>query len=240
MPIGELETHPYLHDGVIMNATRMILGSFPVYECTDPDNEVKQNNRHVEGTVRFFYGSVDSHFWRLYSNYIDHSITLPLKLDAILQSLKGRQIAIADTIQCCQRHNFSSEDSKLVNKTWNREGIIGLIQNGVTKILCTSKGVLHNLEKRIICPVDDPLGKIDLQQSITFQNSYINEINGVIRTIRNPIARVFIIGNWTIKAISIPSPGSPQRQLKQFGKGDQDWQIYATKYFSTAFKWFIE
>ena len=57
MPIGEIETHPYLLQGQINGATKLILGSFPVYECTDQDNYLKQQNRLNEGTVRFFYGS---------------------------------------------------------------------------------------------------------------------------------------------------------------------------------------
>jgi hypothetical protein len=57
MPIGERETHPYLHQGQIIGATKLILGSFPVYECTDNDNDLKQQNRQNEETVRFFYGS---------------------------------------------------------------------------------------------------------------------------------------------------------------------------------------
>ena len=114
MPIGEIETHPYLTQGQIAYASRLILGSFPVYESTDPDNQIKKQNRNVEGTVRFFYGSIDSRFWSLYSTYIDNDIQLPPNTNAIIQSLTKRQIAIADNIISCQRHNFSSEDTKLV------------------------------------------------------------------------------------------------------------------------------
>jgi hypothetical protein len=68
MPIGEVETHPYLLQGAISNVNKLILGSFPVYECTDPDNDRKVYKRQEEGTVRFFYGSIDSDFWRLYKS----------------------------------------------------------------------------------------------------------------------------------------------------------------------------
>lgn len=54
MHIGEIETHPYLQQGQINGATKMILGSFSVYECTDQDNQLKQQNRQNEGTIRFF------------------------------------------------------------------------------------------------------------------------------------------------------------------------------------------
>ena len=45
MPIGEIETHPYLQQGHINGATKLILGSFPVYECTDQDSQLKRQNR---------------------------------------------------------------------------------------------------------------------------------------------------------------------------------------------------
>ena len=54
MPIGEIEVHPYLQQGQVNGATKLILGSFPVYECTDDDNALKQQNRNNEGTIRFF------------------------------------------------------------------------------------------------------------------------------------------------------------------------------------------
>lgn len=33
------------------------------------------------------------------------------------------------------------------------------------------------------------------------------------------------------------SPGSPQRQIQQFGFYGDDWRIYADTYFDKAFKW---
>ena len=107
MPIGEIETHPYLQLGLINGATKLILGSFPVYECTNPDNELKQQNRQNDGSVRFFYGSIDSGFWRLYIDHVDNLLHLPPVPNLILQSLAQHQIAIADTIISCQRHYYS-------------------------------------------------------------------------------------------------------------------------------------
>jgi hypothetical protein len=239
MPIGEIETHPYLQEGLINGATKLILGSFPVYECTNPDNELKLQNRQNEGTARFFYGIVDSTFWSLYAAHIDNNIQVPPNPNAILLSLTQRQIAIADNIFSCQRHEFSSEDTKLVQKTWNRLEIINLLQNGVTKILCTSKGVLSDLQSKIICPAHSQFGIINVQQSTALQTNLINQLGGNIAHITYPIARTFIIGNRTVNAIAIPSPGSPQRQLKQFGFAGNNWQQYANNYFSTVFNWLV-
>ena len=45
MPKGEIEIHPYLDKGQIKGSEKVILGSFPGYECTDSDNERKQSTR---------------------------------------------------------------------------------------------------------------------------------------------------------------------------------------------------
>jgi hypothetical protein len=239
MPIGEIETHPYLAQGQIANAGKLILGSFPVYECTDPDNHLKEQNRNNEGTVRFFYGSIDSSFWSLYSTYVDNNVQLPPDPNAIVQSLTLRQIAIADNIISCQRHLYSSEDTKLVQKTWNRAGIRMLINNGVSKILCTSKGVLCDFEVKIMCPAYDVFGVVNVQQSIALQTNLINQIGGQLAVITKPIARTFTVGNEVVNAIAIPSPGSAQRQLREFGFVGNNWRQYANNYFSTVFDWLV-
>jgi hypothetical protein len=174
MPIGEIETPPYLQLGQINGATKLILDSFPVYECTNPDNQLKQQRRQNEGTVRFFYGSIDSRFWELYRDHIDNLINLPPEPNLIMQSIAQRNIAIADTIISCQRHQYSSEDTKLIRRTPNREGVQALIQNGVTKILCASKGVLDTLEKKIICRRNNPFGQIDIELSNSIIKLLIN------------------------------------------------------------------
>lgn len=254
MPIGEIEIHPYLEQGQINGATKMILGSFPVYECTNPDNQLKQQNRLNEGTVRFFYGSNRNSLWLKYSQYIDNTIIQPWESVLILDSLREKQIAVSDTIKSCERYNykidkvtrerilnpFSSEDSALKNKTWNREIITTLILNGVTKIICTSKGVLNDLEKQIICKGNNPLGRKDNQLSSHFQTQFIQRVGGNHNQITKEVAKTFIVGNRQVFALAIPSPGSPQRQTHEFGCDNQDRLIYANNYFENAFNWLTE
>lgn len=238
MPKGEIETHPYLQQGQINGATKLILGSFPVYECTNQDNFLKQQKRLKEGTVRFFYGSVDSGLWGLYLNNIDDLIVLPPNPNLLLQSLTQRQIAISDTISSCERHDYSSEDRKLIRRIYNRQCIQTLIQNGAAKILCTSKGVLKDLERQIISYGNNPIGQIDNVLSENFQANFIAGLGGNNSQITNSISKVFFVTNFQVTALAIPSPGSPQRQLAQFGFNGSDWRKYADQYFITAFNWF--
>lgn len=240
MPIGEIETHPYFQQGQVNGATKLILGSFPVYECTNQDNPLKQQNRQNEGTIRFFYGSVDSELWGLYRDNIDNTILLPPNPDIIIPSLTQRQIAVSDTVQSCERHNYSSEDSKLIHRIYNRNGIQTLIQNGVRKIICTSKGVLKDLERQIILHGNLPFGQVDNLSSYIFQDNFIAMLDGNNNQIINPIAKIFLIDNFQVTALAIPSPGSPQRQLAQFGFNGLDWRNYADNYFSNAFNWLNE
>lgn len=254
MPREEIETHPYLQLGQILNATKLILGSFPVYECTNDDNPLKLQHRHREGTIRFFYGSNRNSLWSKYSMYIDETITQPLNIDNIIISLTRRGIAVSDTVISCERYAYkknkqtgekilypySSGDNALHKRKWNKDIIKNLINKGTTKILCTSKGVLSDLEKKIICPAYNRLGNIHQQQSQTFQTNLINNLNGNLQLITNPIAKVFVVGNQTIQAIAIPSPGSPQRQIKEFGYQGRDWEQYVNSYFVLAFNWLKE
>lgn len=254
MPKGEIETHPYLQIGQIKGATKLILGSFPVYECTDHDNELKQQSRLNEGTVRFFYGSNRNKLWKMYSKYIDNTIIQPWNSKLILDSLNDNQIAISDTIKCCERYiykidknskerilyPFSSEDSALKNITWNKEIIQHLIYSGVTKVLCTSKKTLNDLEKQIICSKNSPLGRKDNQLSSNFQAQFIHKIGGNKNQITKEIAKIFIVGNRLIFCLAIPSPGSPQRQINEFGFINNSRLEYAEKYYGAAFNWFTD
>jgi len=43
------EFHPFLKEGNIEGANKLILGSFPVYACTDPDNMKMLKMRNKDG-----------------------------------------------------------------------------------------------------------------------------------------------------------------------------------------------
>ena len=87
-------------------------------------------------------------------------IELPPNETAILERLRHRQIAISDTNLSCMRRFYSSLDKDLKARNYNKDGLQTLIQNGVRKILCTSKGVLADLERKIICHRANPFGII--------------------------------------------------------------------------------
>lgn len=238
MPIGEIEAHPYLEQGQIEGAEKLILGSFPVYECTDSDNKRKIEKRQKEGTVRFFYGSKDSQFWKLYHENIDDDIYLPIEPEQVLNSLKRNKIAITDTIMTCQRHDLSSLDSKLIKRDYNVDGIQNLIKDGVRRILCTSKGVLNDLEKQIILSKEKPMSaEVDVLGSCEYQHEFISNLGGNNNQIVNHICRVFQIDDYEVIALAIPSPGSPQRKLDSFGFNGDNWKEYADNYFTKAFDW---
>jgi len=242
MPRGVKEEHPYLEKGQIAGATRLILGSFPVYDCTDPDNALKRSNRAGRGTFRFFYGSAYSAFWSLYGKFIDENIRPPYNSEILCTSMVNRQIAISDLIRTCERVGFSSADSKLRSKCWNEEGIRQLINLGITRILCTSKGVLAGLETGILCKGRQAYAALDQKASLALQAELLKKINGKPKAITKPIAAVFQTqgSDRQVKAIAIPSPGSPQRQLRRFGFVGGDWQVFADNYFRSAFGWLQE
>lgn len=240
MPKGEKEYHPYLEDGQILGSTSLILGSFPVYACTGPDNLIKQQIRKKNKTQRFFYGSFRSDFWNMYNNYIDIHLTIPIKGNLALESLALKKIAISDIIESCERNGYSANDSDLNKKVYNRNGIQKLIQTGVRKILCTSKGVLNALEKNVICPKRNPMGEMAPDLSIEFQNEFLLQVLGNSNIIKKPICKVFLIDGIQVKAIAIPSPGSPKRKLADFGYNGNDPSTYLNNYLQHSFNWLCQ
>lgn len=229
------EIHPYLNEGNIKGSTKLILGSFPVYACTDPDNAEKLAIRNTEGTVRFFYGSCKSRFWGLYHQFVDNKVTVPVKKKIAIDSLKKYKIAISDTIKSCKREGTSALYSDLTDIDYNFEMIQEMIKSGVTKILCTSKGVLADLNKRILLPLEGM--KIDEQKTKQFESEIINNLSGSSDEIINPFCRVYEYKNYSIYTLAIPSPGSPQRQSHNFGWHSGPKLDYAKRFFEFAFKW---
>lgn len=232
-----IENHPYLNQGIINNSKGLILGSFPVWQCTNPDSKEKTEKREKTGSHRFFYGSSQNLFWKLYSKYLsplDNNYTK----QNILDSLNKEKISISDLIVSASRYpHKSSLDNSLKQKTYNIDGICSLIKNGVCRILCTSKGVLDDLEKIL-------LSSKKLSTSVNkYKSDALNRL--IIRSVHKKakldkrIAIVFDTDHGIIEAISIPSPGSPFRRLKDFGfrkEISEGNKSYLDRYFKMSFK----
>lgn len=229
------ETHPFLELGKVPNATKLILGSFPVYSITLPDTEEKNKIRKTDGTVQFFYGSCYNSFWRLYHLYIDNSLQIPITPDDALSNLSKNQIAISDMIIECQRNGKSALDIDLTKRIYNIEMIKEYLDSGVTKIICTSKGVMEMFHEKVA-----KRSKVFVYQeteSKKWQSEIISNLKGDDSQIKKLICKQYLFKGNTIRLISIPSPGSPQRQLKQFGFIGGAWRAYADLYFEFSFKW---
>ena len=55
---------------------------------------------------------------------------------------------------------------------------------------------------------------------------------------KRPVARAFTVGEKTVHALAVPSPGSPQRKIRHFGFTGEGSSIdYAESYFKNAFNW---
>lgn len=229
------ETHPFLKLGKVPNATKLVLGSFPVYSITLPDSEEKNKIRKSDGTVQFFYGSCYSSFWGLYHLYIDNGIHMPIKPELAIQSLKNNIISISDIISECKRNGKSALDKDLTKRVYNIEMMNEYLESGVTKILCTSKGVMEMFHDHVVKKSKNIV--FQESESKKWQSQIISELNGDESQIKKLICRQYVFKGKTIRIISIPSPGSPQRQLKQFGFSGDDWRTYADKYFEFSFKW---
>ena len=229
------EFHPFLNEGNIKGATKLILGSFPVYACTDPDNMKKLKMRNNDGTVRFFYGSCKSKFWGLFNQHIDSNVTVPIRKTLALKSLRQKKIAISDTIVSCLRKGISASDKDLKEKDYNKKMLRNMIQNGVSKILCTSKGVLLDLDSKILRSMEGIT--LDLALTKQFADNFIGDLNGKLQESSKGICFVYRLKKRIIYALAIPSPGSPQRQAHHFGCISKDKHEYANSYFEKAFKW---
>ena len=237
------ETHPYLKLGNVPGAKSMVLGSFPVYACTNPDTADKQKMR-AESTkktpIRFFYGSAYSSFWTLYQRYVDPELIKPFNETELRESIAKKKIAFSDTIQSCTRKGESALDSSLSEKEWNIEGVQSLLQSGISKVLCTSKGVLRDLEHRIINHnPTHPFGQVDAEHPTQFQATFLKKLGVANPVLTSPIARVFLVDGRLIEALAIPSPGSPHRQLRHFGYMAGDRKVFSDGYFAAAFGWLM-
>lgn len=234
MTNSDIEHHPFPEEGKIQGATKLILGSFPVYACThaEPNQEFDD-----EGNLMFFYGSQYNDFWNYFSNHIDREVSRLGGKRKIVASLERHKIAISDIILSCKRKEKSASDSDLLSREYNYKILGEFLDSGVTKILCTSKGVLGMLEHVIAKQYFN--GRIQLlPQSIDLpQVKILDEIKGALPPNAKPISLAFLYSNKRIEVVAIPSPGSAHRALRFFGK-ENNAEQYLENYLKVTFHWF--
>jgi hypothetical protein len=187
----------------------------------------------------FFYGSQYNDFWNYYSNHIDSEVSRLRGKRKIVASLERHKIAISDIILSCMRKGESASDSDLHSREYNYKMLGEFFDSGVTKILCTSKGVLGMLEHVIAKQYFNRRIQL-LPQSVDLpQVKILDEIKGTLPSNAKPISMVFLYENRRIEVLAIPSPGSPFRGLRYFGfKRDGNAGEYLSSLLGAAFDWF--
>jgi hypothetical protein len=148
---------------------------------------------------------------------------------------------MSDCIVSGERKAYSAQDGDLRKRVYNHDGVRILIQRGVRKILCRSKGVLRTLESAILRSAGSRIATIDAPASTDWQNKFLAQPGGDPDAIGPRVATVFAVNNIPepIRALAIPSPGSPQRQLRTFGFAGGDWEGYSDTYFRSASQWLL-
>jgi G:T/U-mismatch repair DNA glycosylase len=130
MPIGEIESHPYLNaqisipnDALLEKYRFLIVGTFPIYQLTTSDpinvqgNLLKGNWEHY-ANFQFFYGSMENCFWELFSNAFNQP-NPQTPADAIAL-LDAGGFLITDVVSMTQRVNYSPSDNAIsTNKVLN-------------------------------------------------------------------------------------------------------------------------
>jgi G:T/U-mismatch repair DNA glycosylase len=100
--------------------------------------------------VDFFYGNKAS-LWKILHHVFPGELIDPLSLQHILTFLSARNIAVADTIAVCKRHNPTALDKDLIPIQLNT-GLIDAIKNSdITEILCTSGFAKNNAFRLFYC-----------------------------------------------------------------------------------------
>ncbi|MBZ5857570.1 uracil-DNA glycosylase family protein [Flavihumibacter profundi] len=236
MPVDELELHPFLDSGESITGHRMIVGTFPVYSITLPETNHKQALVKSRGDMPFFYGSRSNNWWDWYKEYIDSGVETRMA-ESLLSSLKRNGIAISDVISSCKRIDESFMDNRLRDITWNTN-LSKRIERGIERILCTGKsdqGAMGWLRKRILMPNGF---SFEYDRSKELHNQILQEIPGSNRNI-NLIANVLVKNGKSVEIIALPSPGSPERRVNDFGRVEHLTTEYLRKYLSVSFNWFM-
>ncbi len=241
MPIDELEEHPYFQTGEAIPARRMIVGTFPIYSLTNPRTPRKNQLQQDRGDISFFYGSQANVFWSWYQQFVDATVNIH-NAQSILASLQTNEIAISDVIKVCSRvdESFEDQDLRMRKGEWNRSLSVK-INSSIDKIICTSKassGAMGWLRDKILMPAGFV---VDQNQTTQLHNQILNAIPGS-NTQVIPIAQVLRRGEKKVSIVALPSPGSPERRLVDFGyvKNVHTTATYLQSYLTQTFNWFLQ
>jgi hypothetical protein len=239
MPCNERETHPFLQIGENIPGSKMIIGTFPIYALTNPRTPRKDQLQLERNDISFFYGSRSNWFWDWYRQYIDPQINIHQPA-TIIASMQQHQIGISDVVRQCFRREESFNDNDLRDKHWNN-ALANTIEGNILKIICTSKsdsGAMGWLRDKILLPAGFTIiqaESIHLHQQIL---GVIPQSNMQLI----PVAQVLVKGIKRVSIVALPSPGSPQRRLADFGyvTSTHTTTNYLHAYLSQTFNWFME
>lgn len=239
MPINEIEQHPFLEIGESTFAQRMIVGTFPIFSLSHPRTARKDALQLQRGDITFFYGSRSNQLWEWYKLHIDSNVDI-YDADAILNSLRNKEISISDVIKECCRVDESFEDNKLRNKVWNMN-LADKIESSIEKILCTSKsssGAMGWLYDKILIPQGYSINE---NESAILHQKILGAIPNSNKQVKS-IAKVLIKRDKKVSIVALPSPGSPERRLNDFGRNVNlhTTSYYLNAYLTHCFNWFMK
>ena len=142
MPLNELESHPYLdylNDNLVKGKEYkgLIIGSFPIYGCTnslnpfDLENIIEERFDRDKVKMRFFYGSKKSKFWKYCAESLGCQDPTENEnaneiVENIINFLNDNDLIITDIIKRTNRKNEGSEDVNLLKENG---ADVNIIQN---------------------------------------------------------------------------------------------------------------
>ncbi len=128
------EIHPF-KPYVPENCQILIIGSFPGKDSTQ---------QHKEGD--WYYGAKRNQFWTIIEKV--YGITLSTKQQKT-DLFSRLQIGLTDVILSCVRKENKNTDNNLINRTYNIETVLNILDNyPIKKILFTGKGVYDVFKKK--------------------------------------------------------------------------------------------
>jgi hypothetical protein len=225
-----------------ISTPRIVLGSFPTWSIAKSssglDSGEREKQRIKNGDFNFFFGSSVNKFWDWYRKYIDEKIIVD-DISSIKNSLDEKSIFITDIIKSCERKGKSSLDRDLKARVYNYDFFNYPNEEEKLKLLCTSKGIL---DKMLMTKHFFKLHpKITLDQKLTnsLMDSIVDRFDFIPTKKPINIAKVLRLENGgVIECLSIPSPGSPYRNLEKFGLTNKDSKEFLHTYLNLSFKWF--